>query len=148
MAPRLPLPSPGPWLGMWPLGGPPSPAVLEQPVTLKVSGGSAVRMRAMLLAECGCQPEDAPAWHEASLYRRDDGAIVLALRACRVLAGGTDLFRVECFAGPEQALRWVGHFDPLRDLPLDAPAWRSAGSLRQDWRQLSERLQSSLMRMA
>jgi hypothetical protein len=91
-------------------------------VTLRVSGGKPVRMRADLLAECSSWSPGAPAWHEVVLYRREVGDYAVGLKTCRAPAGEADVFHARIFPDLDAALNWLQAFDPTSDLGVDIDA--------------------------
>lgn len=130
------------------------PPEFGQSVTLRAGNGRALRMRAVLLAEASNATSRLRDWHEVSLWRRQDGEIVLALRTH--LRGGPEAERCRVLPFPdlEQAMRWLEEFDPLQDLQavfdafdpqlipfeatLRAAALRQrAERLQHDWRALA-----------
>jgi hypothetical protein len=85
-------------------------------VTLRLSGGKPMHMRAELLAECSSWSAGAPAWQELALYRRDSGDFAAGIKTCRGPMGGSDVFHARVFADLDTALGWVQGFDPTADL--------------------------------
>ncbi|WP_040613109.1 hypothetical protein [Teichococcus cervicalis] len=76
----------------------------------------AVLAQAQKLAEAGGLPRRGGDGHQASLWRRADGCILLTLRLFRrgqKVEGGCEAL---AFADVEQAVRWLEAYDPLRDL--------------------------------
>jgi hypothetical protein len=104
----------------------PPPAALAEyadgVVTLRMSGGKPMRMRAELLAECSSWSAGAPAWQELALYRRDSDDFAVGLRTCRGPAGESDVFHARVFRDLEEALAWLQAFDPTADLGVDIDA--------------------------
>ena len=99
-----------------------TPAVSEAgdgTVTLRLSGGKPMHMRAELLAECSSWSAGAPAWHELALYHRDAADFAVGLKTCRGPMGGSDVFHARVFADLDAALGWVQSFDPTADLGAD-----------------------------
>lgn len=88
-------------------------------VTLRVSGGKPIHIRAELLAECSSWSAGAPAWHELALYHRDAADFAVALKTCRGPMGGSDVFHARIFPDLDAALVWVQGFDPTADLGAD-----------------------------
>jgi hypothetical protein len=91
-------------------------------VTLRVSGGKPMHLRAELLAEGTSWTQGAPAWHEVALYERASGDRAVALRVCRGPGGDSDLFYARIFATLDDALGWLLEFDPTADLGADIDA--------------------------
>jgi hypothetical protein len=91
-------------------------------VTLRLSGGKPMRIRAELLAEASSRSAGAPAWHELALYRRDGGDYAIGLKTCRGPAGDSDVFHARIFPDLEAALDWLQDFDPTADLGADLDA--------------------------
>jgi hypothetical protein len=91
-------------------------------ITLRMSGGKPMRMRAELLAECSSWSAGAPAWHELALYRRETGDYAVALKTCRGPAGDSDLFHARIFPELDSALTWLQEFDPTAELGVDIDA--------------------------
>ncbi|WP_419897222.1 hypothetical protein [Roseomonas sp. USHLN139] len=76
----------------------------------------AATAQACKLAEAGTLPRRGADGHQASLWRRADGGILLTLRLFRrgqPVSGGCEAL---AFANIEQAIRWLEAYDPLRDL--------------------------------
>ena len=106
-----------------------SPAALESGawddhVTLRISGGKPLHMRAELLAECTSWSHGAPAWHELALYHRDSGDFAVGIKTCRTAESsgpmhGSDIFHARIFPDLDTALSWVQDFDPTADLGAD-----------------------------
>jgi hypothetical protein len=94
----------------------------EGAVTLRVSGGKPMHLRAELLAEGTSWTADAPAWHEVALYQRPSGDCAVSLRVCRGPAGHSDLFYARIFPALDDALAWLLEFDPTADLGADIDA--------------------------
>jgi hypothetical protein len=99
----------------------PSPAA-DGTVTLRMSGGKPMRMRADLMAECSSWSPGAPAWHEVVLYCREAGDYAVGLKTCRGPAGESDVFHARLFPDLEAALNWLQGFDPTSDLGVDIDA--------------------------
>jgi hypothetical protein len=91
-------------------------------ITLRISGGKPMRMRAELLAEGSSRTAGAAAWHELALYRRDSGDFAAGIRTCRGAAGESDVFHARIFADLDAALAWLQAFDPTADLSVDIDA--------------------------
>jgi hypothetical protein len=91
-------------------------------VTLRVSGGKPLHVRADLLAEGTSWTAGAPAWHEVALYERPSGDRVVSLRVCRRPGGNSDLFYARIFPTLDEALSWLLEFDPTADLGADIDA--------------------------
>ncbi|MFC7611482.1 hypothetical protein [Teichococcus aestuarii] len=92
------------------------PPEFGQSVTLRASNGKPLRMRAVLLAEASNAAPRLRDWHEVSLWRRQDGEIVLALRTHLHDGPEPERCRIMPFPDLEQAMRWLEEFDPLQDL--------------------------------
>jgi hypothetical protein len=91
----------------------------EEAVTLRLSGGKPMHMRAELLADCSSWTPGAPAWHELAIYGRETGDFAVGIRTCRAPTGGSDVYHARVFADLESALVWVQGFDPTADLGAD-----------------------------
>jgi hypothetical protein len=88
-------------------------------VTLRVSGGKPIRLRAELLAEATSRTPGATLWQELLLYHSDADEYAVGLTTCRSLAGSNDVFHARVFAQLEQALAWLQDFDPTADLGVE-----------------------------
>ncbi len=91
----------------------------DDSVTLRISGGKPLHMRAELLAECSSWSAGAPTWHELALYHRDAGDFAVSVKTCRSPMNGNDVFHARIFADLDTALAWVQAFDPTADLCAD-----------------------------
>ncbi len=91
----------------------------DGPVTLRLSGGKPMHMRAELLAECTSWSPGAPAWHELALYRRETADYAVGVKICRGPMGGSDVFHARIFADLDGALAWLQAFNPTADLDAD-----------------------------
>jgi hypothetical protein len=98
------------------------PESADGTVTLRMSGGKPMRMRAELLAECSSWSPGAPAWHELALYRRETEDFAVGLKTCRGPAGDGDVFHARVFPDLDAALGWLQAFDPTADLGADIDA--------------------------
>ncbi|MBK1660064.1 hypothetical protein [Paracraurococcus ruber] len=88
-------------------------------VTLRISGGKPLQMRAALLAAgSGWSPRLA-AWHEVAVYRRDGGDVAVAVTALQKAPGDAASHRAELFPTLDDAAQWLEEIDPLADLPVD-----------------------------
>jgi hypothetical protein len=105
-------------------------AAPEAPVTLRISGGKPLRLRATLLAEGNSWAPGTPLWHEVALWRREGGEIVVSAKTLRKGQGESDTYRAELFANAAEALDWLEDFDPLADMTVDLdPSDRSISAL-------------------
>ena len=95
------------------------PEQWDDSVTLRISGGKPLHMRAELLAECSSWSSGAPAWHELAIYRRDTGDFAVGVKTCRAPMNGSDVFHARIFPDLEAALGWLQSFDPTADLGAD-----------------------------
>lgn len=99
----------------------------SETVTLRVSGGKPMHLRAELLAEGTSWTVGAPAWHEVALYQRGSGDCAMSLKVCRgpggdAPGGDSDLFYARIFPALDEALGWLQDFDPTADLGADIDA--------------------------
>lgn len=101
------------------LGAVSLPDVCDGSVTLRMSGGKPMHMRAELLAECSSWSAGAPAWQELALYRRDSGDFAVGMKTCRGPMGVSDVFHARVFADLDAALAWLQAFNPTTDLAAD-----------------------------
>ena len=88
-------------------------------VTLRLSGGKPMHMRAELLARCSSWSAGAQAWHELALYHRDSADFAIGLKTCLGPMGGSDVFHARLFPDLDAALGWVQGFDLTADLDAD-----------------------------
>ncbi|MGD0107870.1 MAG: hypothetical protein ABSC06_28090 [Rhodopila sp.] len=91
-------------------------------VTLRISGGKPLRVRAELLAECSSWSAGAPAWHELVLYRCHAAGFAVGVKTCRASADGSDVFHARIFPELDPALAWLQAFNPTADLGADIDA--------------------------
>lgn len=92
-------------------------------VTLRISGGKPMHMRADLLAECSSWSNGAPAWHEVVLYRQQNTAeFAVGIKTCGAAMGGNDVFHARLFPDLDAALAWLQIFNPIADLGADIDA--------------------------
>jgi hypothetical protein len=91
-------------------------------VTLRISGGKPIRMRAELVAEASSWMTGATAWHELTLYRRESSGFAVGIKTCRGTAGINNVFHAQIFADLDAALTWLEEFDPTADLDVDIDA--------------------------
>ncbi len=95
---------------------------LGEAVTLRLTGGKPLRMRAELLAEATSWHTASHAWHELRLYVRDAGDYAVALKTCLSEAGAGDVFHAQILPDLDAALGWIQAFDPTADLTADIDA--------------------------
>jgi hypothetical protein len=96
----------------------PPPLPPPRAVTLKVSGGKPLKMRAILLAEGSSHWPGAAAWHELAIYRREHGEHAVAVRSHDRAPGAVPFCRAEVFPNLAEAMAWVEEFDPTADLAI------------------------------
>lgn len=93
-----------------------------QPVSLRVSGGKPMRLRAQALAEGNSWRLGTHAWHEVQMFRRDTGEYVVGIKCFKKAAGDADIFHAELFPNLEEAVAFLEGFDPTADLSVDIDA--------------------------
>jgi hypothetical protein len=94
----------------------------EGVVTLRISGGKPIRMRAELLAEASSWTAGATTWHELALYRRETAGFAVGITTCRGTAGTGSVCHARTFPDLDAALTWLEEFDPTADLDVDIDA--------------------------
>jgi hypothetical protein len=86
-----------------------------QPIALRVTGGKPLRFRGELLAEASSRRGAAPAWHDISIYRCENGDFAASLR---LRGTPTETDRAARFPGLEALETWLEAFDPTADLQI------------------------------
>jgi len=91
-------------------------------ITLRVSGGKPLKMRAQLMAEGSSWSPGTPAWHEVAVYRRELGEYAVAVKTFKKSVGEKDVFRAEVFPNIDEVMAWIEGFDPTADMTIDLDA--------------------------
>ncbi len=102
--------------------GPPSPAEPDGTVTLRVSGGKPMHLRAQLLAEGSNWTQGDVMWQEVAVYELTAGDFAVSLNIHGGLGGDSGAFHARLFTTLDDAMAWLQDFDPAADLGADIDA--------------------------